>query len=584
MKTFSHPLRLTLFALTSTLLALPTLAQSPAFPPATVTRTQDLAQMAEQLSIVFPTLPSKLVDPNRPMNAYPSDATKPEDNWTDAAGHTITRSGFGLWNNYDDTPAGYFPGTESWRVGTYTPIDLLTMKNGQRTTSVTQWWTLRRPEIYKDVTEQLWGVMPADASLPKVTFAAVATTGGTGASAYIEKAITGTIDISGYPQVRDVPKIVATMRVPANATGPVPMIILIGTGTSATALNTYWNYVSAAGWGICAFNQSMLQPDNGQYLTSYLIGLVNKGNWRKPSDWGTLGAWAWGVSRLVDYMATDSRVDMTKLGVEGHSRYGKATLVAMAYEPRLAIAFPSCGGSLGTKMNRRHWGQDLENSSWDQEYHWVAGNFLKWMGPLNATSYLPRKIEQCPVDAHSLLSLCAPRPVFLNGGNQDTWTDPYGVYLTTVATSPVYQLLGAKGIVMADAKPVVDKGYITGDLAYRYHNGGHTDSFDWPSFIEFGTKYFGRIALATKAASLADYNIQVYPNPAQDNLSIMLGNNSLHVQRIELLDLAGRVVTQMPVSLSQKQTVSLSRNSLAAGVYMLRLHGDQVVNQKVILN
>jgi hypothetical protein len=212
------------------------------------------------------------------------------------------------------------------------------------------------------------------------------------------------------------------------------------------------------------YNNTLLQPDNGADLTSYLIGLVNKGAWRKPTDWGTLGAWSWVVSRLIDYFQTDNNVNATQIGVTGHSRYGKAALVAMAYEPRLAIAFPSCGGSMGTKMNRRHWGQDLENSGWDQEYRWVAGNFFKWMGELNPGGYLPRKIELCPVDAHSLLSFCASRPVFLNGGNQDLWTDLYGIYLTGAGATPVYQLLGKQGLIMPDAKPQVDFGYISGDM------------------------------------------------------------------------------------------------------------------------
>jgi hypothetical protein len=266
-------------------------------------------------------------------------------------------------------------------------------------------------------------------------------------------------------------------------------MVVIG-GGFWISIDTYWGYCAPNGWGACVFNSSALQPDNGAGLTSYLIGLCNQGNWRKPTDWGALAAWSWGISRLIDYFSTDSSVDAGKIGVTGHSRYGKAALVAMAYEPRLAIAFPSCAGSLGTKMNRRHWGQDLESSSWDREYHWVAGNFFKWMGPLNAGSYLPRRIERCPVDAHSLLSLCAPRPVFINGGTQDTWTDPYGMYLTGVGASPVYRLLGKSGLVIPDAKPQVDVGYLSGDIAFRYHSGGHTDAPDWPAFFQFAVRYF----------------------------------------------------------------------------------------------
>jgi hypothetical protein len=459
--------------------------QFPDFPPDNVTYTQDRDQMLWQLGITFPSLPSKLSDPNAPEGAYPSDESNPEGNWRDAENNTITRSGHGLWNNYDDYSAGFFPGPDSARVGTYTPIDLLQMKDSNYIIStIDEWWNIRRPEILKDVREQVWGTIPHDSILPLVTWSVLTTTWGSGSSAYIQKEITGTIDISRYPYVRDVPRISATLRTPAIAADSVPVMIVIGFG-----LDTYWNYCQPQGWGVCIFNPVTLQPDNGSGLTSYLIGLCNRGNWRKPLDWGSLAAWSWGICRLVDYFETDSTVDATKIGVTGHSRYGKAALVAMAYDQRLFIAFPSDAGSLGTKMNRRHWGQDLENSGWDREYHWMAGNFFKWMGPLYDTSYLPRKVELMPVDAHSLLSLCAPRPVFINSGNQSTWADPYGMYLTTVATTPVYELLGKQGIIMNDTRPQLDVGYISGDLAYRYHIGGHTDAPDWPSFWQFALKY-----------------------------------------------------------------------------------------------
>ena len=468
-------------------------AQFPAFPPSNVTNSQDRDQMLWQLGLSYPNLPSKLQDPNAPQNAYPVKSSNPEGNWTDTAGHTIVRSGHGLWNNYDDDSSGFFPGKESWRVGNYTPINLLKMKNGTIIKSKNKWWSKRRPEILKDVQEQLWGVMPADSILPKVTWTIVTSKGGSGNTSYLQKIITGTIDISRYPQIRNVPKISATLRIPENVSGPVPVMIVIG----GYGIENYWNYCNSNGWGVCMFSHTLLQPDYGSGLTSYLIGLCNKGNWRKPTDWGTLAAWSWGISKLIDYFITDKDVDAAKIGVTGHSRNGKAALVAMAYEPRLAIAFPSCGGSMGTKMNRRHWGQDLEDSGWDQEYHWVAGNFFKWMGPLNEGHYLPRKIELCPVDAHSLLSLCAPRPVFLNGGNSDTWTDPYGIYLTAVGASPVYKLLGKKGVIMNDVKPQIDIEYILGDIGYRYHKGGHTDAPDWPSFCRFASKYITGVVRTT---------------------------------------------------------------------------------------
>jgi hypothetical protein len=459
-----------------------------AFPPKDVTSAMDQSQMLWQLGIKLPQLPPKLQDPNRPQNAWPSDKANPEGNWTDEAKHTITRSAFGLWNNYSDTKRGFFPGPDTARLGNYSPINLLKMKDGKVIKTANEWWNQRRPEILKDLQEELYGKIPADSILPKVSWNIVTTSGGSGTSAYIQKEITGTLDISRYPEVRNKPVISATLRTPANVTDPVPVMIFFGGFGNAAEM--YWNRSNPAGWGICVFNLGALQPDNGAGLTSYLIGLVNKGNWRKPNDWGTLVAWSWGVSRLIDYFETDKAIDSKIIGLTGHSRYGKATLVTMAYEPRVTIGFPSDGGSLGTKMNRRHWGQDLENSTGANEYHWMAGTFFKWAGEKTPGQYLPRKIEDCPVDAHSLLALCAPRPVLLNGGTSSSWTDPYGQYLTTLYASPVYELLGKKGIVMNDAKPIIDKAYIDGGIAFRYHNGGHTDAPEWPAFFEFAARHF----------------------------------------------------------------------------------------------
>jgi hypothetical protein len=460
----------------------------PSFPPPEVTAVMDRDQMLYQLGIKLPVLPSKLKDPNAPKNAIPADSTKPESNWKDAYGHIITRSGWGLWNNYDDRADGFFPGKDSQRVGRYTPINLLKNKNGKMITTPEEWWNSRRAEILKDAQELLYGVIPADSVLPKVQFSVSTYGGGEGDAAYIQKEIYGAIDISRYPAVRDTPVIAAVLRIPANATRPVPvMIVYSGFGNN---LETYWNRTAPNGWGICTFNPNLLQPDNGAGLTSFLVGLVNKGNWRKPSDWGTIGAWSWGISRLIDYLETDKQVNPKMIGLSGHSRYGKATLVTMGYEQRIAIGFPSDAGSLGTKMNRRHWGQDLENSTGPSEYHWMAGTFFQWAGELVSGQYLPRRIEHCPVDAHSLLALCAPRPVFINAGTRSSWTDPYGMYLTTVYASPVYQLLGKKGMIMTDEKPQIDVAYIKGDIGYRYHEGGHTDAPDWPAFFEFASKYF----------------------------------------------------------------------------------------------
>ena len=473
----------------------------PTVPPVDVSRNMDRDQMLYQLGIEVPILPPRLQDPDAPEDSFPRDSLNPEGNWTDDYGHTITRSSWGLWNNYHDISSGFFPGSDTLRLGSYTPIDLLKMKDGTPVTTADVWWHERREEILQDVEQALYGAIPPESILPEVTFSVISSRGGKGNASYLQKEITGTIDLSRYPEVRNAPVISATLRIPADATESVPVMVRFGGGFSASP-DSFWETCYPHGWGICIFNPGLLQPDNGAGLTSYLIGLVNKGMWRKPSDWGTIAAWSWGISKLIDYFEKDEDVDASRIGITGHSRYGKATLVTMAYEPRLAIAFPSDAGSLGTKMNRRHWGQDLENSTGASEYHWMAGNFFKWAGELVPGQYLPRKIENCPVDAHSLLALCAPRPVLINGGTRSSWTDPYGMYLTTLYATPVYELLGTNGIVMSDQKPVVDKAYISGGVAFRYHDGGHTDAPEWPAFFEFADRFIHASKLMTSSASL----------------------------------------------------------------------------------
>ncbi|MDR0757634.1 MAG: hypothetical protein LBF85_07305, partial [Tannerella sp.] len=493
-----HSVKIVIFICLNTFLCFQAKPQQsfPEFPPKNVDNAMDFHQMLHQMGITLPDLPAKKDDPNLPESAVPSDPQNPDGSWS-YNGHNLNRTAWGLWDNYDDSSEGFFPGRDSFRIGRYTPIPLLKMNSGEEITSAKDWWEKRRPEIAHDLQQSLYGFFPPDDKLPGVKFNVVETIGGEGNNRYIQKELIGEIDISGYPEVRNKPFISATLRTPAFASGQVPVMIVIG-GFRNT-VDHYWNIVSPHGWGICSFSPNTIQPDNGAGLTSYLIGLVNKGNWRKPDDWGTIGAWAWGISRLIDYFETDRSVNSKAIGLTGHSRYGKATLFAAAFDTRIAIAFPSDAGSLGTKMNRRHWGQDLENSGTHSEYHWMAGNFLQWCGELIPGRYLPRKIENCPVDAHSLLALCAPRPVFVNAGNKSLWSDPYGMYLTLVHASPAYELLGCKGIVIEDDKPRIDVGYIEGTLGYRIHNGGHTDAPDWPVFFEFAAKFIAATELTVSA-------------------------------------------------------------------------------------
>jgi hypothetical protein len=199
-----------------------------------------------------------------------------------------------------------------------------------------------------------------------------------------------------------------------------------------------------------------------------------------------LRAWAWGASRALDYFETDSAVDARRGALEGHSRWGKATLVAMAYDPRFAAAYVSSSGQGGAKLHRRNAGEIVENVAGQGEYHWMAGNYLKYAGPLTW--------GDLPVDAHELIAMCAPRPVFISAGQRgDGWVDGRGSFMAAVAAGPVYELLGARGLGTAEF-PAVETGLMAGELAFRQHAGGHTDGPNWPTFLEFAARSFERAA------------------------------------------------------------------------------------------
>jgi hypothetical protein len=203
----------------------------PAFPPSNVTNDQDRTQMECQLGVTEPTLPSKLVDPNAPPNTYPKDSTQPEGDWRNAYGHTISRSAWGLWNNYEDTLDSFLPNgsdsmtlgsPDSWRVydypvgnpfapysrGEYTPIDLLKMDDGTPVLYPEDWWTKRRPEILRDLQNEMYGVVPDKSLWPTITWTVGAVTTGSQVATdgksyqYKQRTITGTIDVSSYPSVR----------------------------------------------------------------------------------------------------------------------------------------------------------------------------------------------------------------------------------------------------------------------------------------------------------------------------------------------------------------------------------------------
>jgi hypothetical protein len=186
----------------------------------------------------------------------------------------------------------------------------------------------------------------------------------------------------------------------------------------------------------------------------------------------------------LDYFETDKNVDARRVCIEGLSRYGKAALVTMAYDERFAVGFIVSSGAGGAKLLRRDFGERVENLASTAEYHWFAGNFLKYAGPLTPADL--------PVDAHELIALCAPRPVFISVGSptvEGTWVDAKGMFLATVAAGPVYRLLGKKDLGTSEFPPI-ETALVEGDLAFRQHAGGHTAGPNWPMFLDFAWQHF----------------------------------------------------------------------------------------------
>ncbi len=407
------------------------------------------------------------------------------------------------------------------KVGTYTLPDPLVAKNGKKVTTPQAWWIVRRPEIVEDFDREVYGRVPQNT--PGVTWEIVSTTREmNGNVPVVTKRLVGHVDNSAYPQVSV--NIDLTLTTPANAPGAVPVMMEFGfvfpagfrpprpaNAPTAPAGPTWQQQVLANGWGYAVMVPTSVQADNGAGLTKGIIGLVNKGQPRKFDDWGALRAWAWGASRALDYFETDKTVDAKHVGIEGLSRYGKAAAVTMAYDSRFAVGFIGSSGEGGVKIHRRNFGERIENVASSGEYHWMAGNFIKYAGPLTA--------NDLPVDAHELVALCAPRPVFISTGSpqvEGNWVDDKGMFLGGVGAGPVYKLLGKKDLGTIEM-PAQETPLVSGEIAFRQHAGGHTTGPNWPTFLPWAARYMPVVplpaaAVATPAAQAAPLNVTIAPD------------------------------------------------------------------------
>ncbi len=453
-----------------------------------------------------------------------------------------------------DTASPYYANYHEEKANPYPTLpDPLLTQARERVTTPEQWWSVRRPEIVELMDREVYGRVPKD--VPAVTWQVKSTTDTMfGEVPVIRKDLVGRADNSAYPALTVEILASVTTPKNARGKVPV-MLIFSGGGFGAPTAASGGTTTPAActpppnpnapagraggavggrtgappagaagaggraggppaagaaggraggppgggrggqqgpswqaqalsrGWGFASLNTGSVQRDNGCGLTAGIIGLANKGQPRAVDGWGVLRAWAWGASRVLDYFETDPNVDAKRVGLEGHSRWGKATIVAMAYDPRFSIAYVSSSGAGGAKLNRRNWGELVENVAATSEYHWMAGNYMKYAGPLTW--------DDMPVDAHELIAMAAPRPVFISGGatQGDGWVDAKGMFMAAAGAQPVYALLGRK-TMGTDVFPPIEKGLMDGDIAFRQHAGGHTDQPNWTTFLAFADRYW----------------------------------------------------------------------------------------------
>jgi hypothetical protein len=427
--------------------------------------------------------------------------------------------------------------------------DILTLKNGKKVTTEDAWWKQRRPELIEDFEREVYGRLPKN--IPKVTWTVKVTDREfVNRIPVVAKMLVGHVDNSSYPLI-DV-DINMMLVVPMNVKGPVPVLMMFSGRPSFPSpsqpqqddmekinaafkalmikndpslkeiFDRYPAYspitklpapnffappksedeltpqerLLAAGWGYVIIETNSIQADNGAGLTRGIIGLVNKGQPRKPEDWGSLRAWAWGAARGLDYLETDPLVDSKKVGIEGVSRYGKATLVTLAFEPRFAVGLIGSSGKGGATLERRVFGEAVESLTGTGEYHWMAGNYLKY--GTEESSFGKKTGCDLPVDSHELIALCAPRLTFVSYGIPEKgdakWLDHQGSYMATIAAGTVYKLLGAKDLgvsndYMKEKMPPMLTDMLNGELAWRQHDGGHTDAPNFKYFIPWASKF-----------------------------------------------------------------------------------------------
>ena len=387
-------------------------------------------------------------------------------------------------------------------VGTYILPDPLVFADGKKVKNAREWYKKRRPQILALFEEYQYGKVPEKPKDMSFNIFDSGTSALNGTAVRKQVTIYFTKDTSGH-------KMDLLIYLPAGANKPVPLFFSIGFAPNATVVDDPGikaGFVPgkdgkkipvqrksgfgrmdispflSEGIGFATVNYGDIEPDFGEGIKYGIRGYYLKEGqeYPAPDEWGAISAWSWGLSRAMDYFETDPMIDSKKVVIFGVSRLGKTALWTGVRDSRFGLVIASCSGEGGAALSRRNYGETIDHMTHPKRYFYqFAGNWRNFKDD-------PSK---SPVDAHMLVALMAPRPLLLQTGDTDNWSDPKGEFLAAVAGGPVYELLGKKSlgtdILPKPGEPVLN------DLGYFMHAGGHgTLPSDYEIFIRFIKMHF----------------------------------------------------------------------------------------------
>lgn len=364
------------------------------------------------------------------------------------------------------------------KVPAYELPDPLQFDDGREVRNARQWEKKRRPQVLEVFAQEMYGHMPArPEGLHFSTISEETVYAGLGlrkvVRIYLDADQTHWFDV--------------LIHLPKDAAGPVPMFVGLNfKGNDATLderADFRWPYelVLKAGMGVATAWRDSIEPDGKDSKLAEAEGVCRDGGVRswynKDGDWGAISAWAWGLSRIVDYLETDEAYDTDRLAVIGHSRLGKTALWAGANDLRFDMVISNDSGCCGAAISRRKFGETF--AVIDTSFpHWFTREFDKYKG----------REETFPADQHWLIALAAPRPVYVASATEDLWADPKGEWLAAKAAEPVYALFGMQGL--DDGMPAPDVSDGDGRIGYHIRSGAHNIlAFDWQQYISFMNRH-----------------------------------------------------------------------------------------------